>query len=106
MLAEHQTVTSPVTVHAAATVHVTDTKYTTQTITEHVRATSTVATEYATETAYVTAAPDYHHKRLFNSVWNDFFQKLYLKDAALTEIKCAAIGYKVPVKTIVVPLTE
>jgi hypothetical protein len=54
----------------------------------------------------VTASPDYHHKRTFNWLWNDFFQKLYAKDAALTEIKCAALGYKVPVKTVNIPVTE
>jgi hypothetical protein len=42
----------------------------------------------------VTASPDYHHKRTFNWLWNDFFQKLYAKDAALT------------VKTVNIPVTE
>jgi hypothetical protein len=105
-LAEHQTVTGTSIVKATATVEVTDIQHAQKTITEHVPVTSVVATEHAVETAYVTASPDYHHKRTFNWLWNDFFQKLYAKDAALTEIKCAALGYKVPVKTVNIPVTE
>ncbi|KAG7529639.1 hypothetical protein FFLO_05517 [Filobasidium floriforme] len=103
---QHQTVTDSSIVKATATVEATEVQHAQKTITEHVPVTSVVATEHAVETAYVTASPDYHHKRTFNWLWNDFFQKLYAKDAALTEIKCAALGYKVPVKTVNIPVTE
>jgi hypothetical protein len=105
-LAEHQTVTDSSIVKATATLEVTEVQHAQKTITEHVPVTSVVATKHAVETAYVTASPNYHHKRTFDWLWNDFFQKLYAKDAATTEIKCAALGYKVPVKTVNILVTD
>jgi hypothetical protein len=102
---ETTTVTVPQVVHATATATTTATVHKQTTITQHVRSTKTVATEYQTSTATVTAAAEYH-KRFFNLLWNSFFQKLYLKDAALTEIKCAALGYKPSVVYVHVPKTE
>ena len=104
-LLETTTVTVPSVVKAAATATTTATVHKQTTITQHVRSTKTVATVYETSTATVTAAAEYH-KRFFNLLWNSFFQKLYLKDAALTEIKCAALGYKPAVVYVHVPKTE